>query len=170
MSALGSLALLDAIELFKAASIAAAMTFEGLEGIVSAFNPQVHEIRPHSGQKTCAAMMLKLLQGSDLLTRQKQKRIQDAYTLRCIPQVHGATLDALRYIQGVLETEINSATDNPLIFPDSGEVISCGNFHGQPLALALDFLAMAVNELGNISERRIERLVNPALNLSLIHI
>jgi histidine ammonia-lyase len=167
MSALGSLALLDAIELFKAASIAAAMTFEGLEGIVSAFNPQVHEIRPHSGQKTCAAMMLKLLQGSDLLTRQKQKRIQDAYTLRCIPQVHGATLDALRYIQGVLETEINSATDNPLIFPDSGEVISCGNFHGQPLALALDFLAMAVNELGNISERRIERLVNPALNNGL---
>jgi len=167
MSALGSLALLDAFELFKCASIAAAMTFEALEGIVSAFDPKVHEARPHSGQKICAAMMLKLLQDSDLLSRRAQKRIQDAYTLRCIPQVHGATLDALRYIQGVLETEINSATDNPLIFPESGEVISCGNFHGQPLALALDFLAIAVNELGNISERRIERLLNPALNNGL---
>ncbi|HOA35076.1 MAG TPA: histidine ammonia-lyase [Bacillota bacterium] len=167
MSALGSLAFLDAIELFKSASIAAAMTFEALEGIVSAFDPKVHELRPHGGQRICAAMMLKLLQGSDLLTRREQKRIQDAYTLRCIPQVHGATLDALKYTQGVLEIEINSATDNPLIFPESGEVISCGNFHGQPLALALDFLAIAVNELGNISERRIERLVNPALNNGL---
>ncbi len=167
MSALGTLALLDAVELFKAASIAAAMTFEALQGIAAAFSAQVHRVRPHSGQKYCAALMLKLLQGSELLERQKQDRVQDAYTLRCIPQVHGATLEALKYIRGVLETEINSATDNPLIFPESGAVISCGNFHGQPLALALDFMALAVNELGNISERRIERLVNPALNNGL---
>ena len=167
MSALGALALLDAIELFKAATIAAAMTFEALEGIVSAFDPQVHEVRPHRGQRICAALMLRLLQGGDLATRRKQKRTQDAYTLRCIPQVHGATLDALQYIRNVLGIEINSATDNPLVFPESGEVISCGNFHGQPLALALDYLAIAVNELGNISERRIERLVNPALNNGL---
>lgn len=167
MGALGTLAILDSIELFKAASIAAAMTFEALEGIASAFGSQVHEVRPHGGQKRCAALMLELLQGSELLTREKQDRVQDAYTLRCIPQVHGATLDALRYIKSILEIEINSATDNPLIFPESGDVISCGNFHGQPLALALDFLALSVNELGNISERRIERLVNPALNNGL---
>lgn len=166
MSALGSLALFDALELFKAASIAAAMSFEALRGIVSAFHPQVHEVRPHRGQKLSAALMLRLLRGSELLTRDPE-RVQDAYTLRCIPQVHGATLDALEYIRGVLEIEINSATDNPLVFPESGEVISGGNFHGQPLALVLDLLAIAVNELGNISERRIERMVNPALNNGL---
>ena len=167
MSALGSLALVDALDLFKGASIAAAMTFEALKGIASAFDPKVSAVRPHSGQKTCAGLMLKLLQGGDLTGGWKHDRVQDAYTLRCIPQVHGATLDALNYIRGVLEVEINSATDNPLIFPESDEIISCGNFHGQPLALALDYLAIAVNELGNISERRIERLVNPALSNGL---
>lgn len=167
MGALGVLALIDAFELFKAASIAAAMSFEALKGIASAFDRQVHAARPHRGQITCAALMLRLIQGSDLLTRREQERIQDAYTLRCIPQVHGATLDALRYIRSVLEIEINSATDNPLVFPESGDVISGGNFHGQPLALALDYLAMAVNELGSISERRIERMVNPALSNGL---
>ncbi|MDD4360307.1 MAG: histidine ammonia-lyase [Syntrophaceticus sp.] len=164
MCALGSLAVSDALELFKSASIAAAMTFESLEGIPNAFDPRVHEVRPHQGQGLCAKLMLKLLQGSELLERKKHKRVQDAYTLRCIPQVHGASLDAINYVKGVLETEINSATDNPLIFPDGGDVISGGNFHGQPLALALDFLAMAVSELGSISERRIERMVNPSLN------
>lgn len=167
MSALGALALLDAFQLFKAASIAAAMSFEALEGIAAAFDGRVQRVRPHSGQITCASLMLRLVQGSDLLMRRDHKRVQDAYTLRCIPQVHGATLDALQYIRSVLEIEINSATDNPLIFPGSGDVISGGNFHGQPLALALDFLAIAVNELGNISERRIERMVNPALNNGL---
>lgn len=167
MSSLGTIAYLDALELFKAASIAAAMTFEALRGLAAAFSAQVHKVRPHNGQKYCASLMLRLLKGSELLDGQGQERVQDAYTIRCIPQVHGATLDALKYIRGVLETEINSATDNPLIFPESGEVISCGNFHGQPLALALDFLAIAVNEMGNISERRIERLVNPTLNNGL---
>ena len=166
MSALGTLALLDAVELFKAASIAAALSFEALRGIVLAFDPQVHQVRPHWGQAVSAALMLQLLQGSELLTLEPE-RVQDAYTLRCIPQVHGATLDALDYIRGALEIEINSATDNPLVFPESGEVISGGNFHGQPLALPLDLLAIAMNELGNISERRIERMVNPALSNGL---
>lgn len=164
MSALGCLAVCDALDLLKSAQIAAAMTFEALEGIPSAFDPRVHAVRPHCGQKLCAQAMLKLLQGSELLEREKPKRVQDAYTLRCIPQVHGASFDAINYVKGILEVEINSATDNPLIFPDEGDVVSGGNFHGQPLALALDFLATAVSELANISERRIERLVNPALN------
>lgn len=167
MSALGCLALHDALQLFKAASISAIMSFEALEGIPSAYDPKIQEVRPHYGQKACALAMRKLLQGSELVKRKKHKRIQDAYTLRCIPQVHGASLDAINYVKSMLETEINSATDNPLLFPDTGEVISGGNFHGQPLALALDFLAMAVSELGSISERRIERLVNPALNEDL---
>ena len=167
MCALGVLALVDALDLFKGATIAAAMTFEALTGIASAFDAKVGAVRPHSGQRTSAGLMLKLLQGGDLTGGWKHDRVQDAYTLRCIPQVHGATLEALNHIRGVLEVEINSATDNPLIFPESEEVISCGNFHGQPLALALDYLAIAVNELGNISERRIERLVNPALNNGL---
>lgn len=164
MGALGCLAVCDALDLLEAASIAAAMSFEALEGIPSAFDPRVHELRPHQGQRVCARLMLRLLKGSELLERKKHKRVQDAYTLRCIPQVHGASLDAINYVKGVLETEINSVTDNPLIFPEGGDVISGGNFHGQPLALALDFLAIAVSELGNISERRVERLVNPSLN------
>ncbi len=164
MSALGCLAVSDALELFKAASVAAAMSFEALEGIPNAFDPRVHEVRPHQGQRLCAQLMLRLLKGSEMMGRDKHKRVQDAYTIRCIPQVHGASLDAINYVKGVLETEINSATDNPLIFPNGGDVISGGNFHGQPLALALDFLAIAVSELGNISERRTERMVNPSLN------
>jgi histidine ammonia-lyase len=164
MSGLGCLAVYDSLQLVKTASITAVMTFEALDGIPSAYDARIQEVRPHKGQKQCAAIMRRLLQGSELLSRKKHKRVQDAYTLRCIPQVHGASLDAINYVRQVLETEINSATDNPLIFPDTGEVISGGNFHGQPLALALDFLAMAVSELGSISERRIERLVNPALS------
>ncbi|HZK18789.1 MAG TPA: histidine ammonia-lyase [Clostridia bacterium] len=164
MSALGCLALYDALRLCKAVMISACMSFEALEGVPAAFDSKVQEVRPHNGQQICASAMRKLLHGSDLLQRKKCERVQDAYTLRCIPQVHGASLDAFNYVKKVLITEINSATDNPLLFPDTGEVISGGNFHGQPLALALDFLAMAVSELGSISERRIERLVNPALN------
>lgn len=167
MAALGCLAVHDALRFYKAASIAAAMSFEALEGIPAAYDPRIHNARPHGGQKSCALVMRRLLEGSELLARTKHKRVQDAYTLRCIPQVHGASLDAINYVKGVLEIEINSATDNPLVFPDTGDVISGGNFHGQPLALALDFLAMAVAELGSISERRIERLVNPALNNGL---
>jgi histidine ammonia-lyase len=164
MSAFGCLALHDALMLYQAANIAATMSFEALEGIPNAFDQQVHAVRPHRGQVQCAAAMRRLLDGSELLSRKRPRRVQDAYTLRCIPQVHGASLEAIDYVAGVLQTEINSATDNPLLFPDTGDVISGGNFHGQPLALALDFLAMAVSELGSISERRTERLVNPTLN------
>ncbi len=164
MSALGSLAVHDALQLLKAACIAACVSFEALEGIPNAFDPRIQAVRPHRGQAAIAGVMRQLLEGSDLLTRKKHRRVQDAYTLRCIPQVLGASLDAINYVKQVLETEINSATDNPLIFPDTGDVISGGNFHGQPLALALDFLALAVSELGSISERRIERMVNPALS------
>lgn len=164
MSGLGCLAVQDALDLTKASAISAAMTFEALEGIPNAYDQRVHEVRPHSGQQRFARTMRQLLEGSDLMSRTSHKRVQDAYTLRCIPQVHGASLDAINYVKGVLETEINSATDNPLIFPDTGDVISGGNFHGQPLALALDFLAMAVAELGSIAERRIERMVNPSLS------
>ncbi len=164
MSALGCLAVHRALELVKSSAIASAMSFEALEGIPNAYDPRINEVRPHHGQKLCAQAMRRLLDGSELMTRTKHKRVQDPYTLRCIPQVHGASLDAINYVRSVLETEINSATDNPLIFPDTGDVISGGNFHGQPLALALDFLALAVAELGSIAERRIERLVNPALS------
>lgn len=167
MSSFGCLALHDALMLYQAANIAAIMSFEALEGIPSAFDHQVQAVRPHHGQVQCATAMRQLLAESELLTRKHHRRVQDAYTLRCIPQVHGASLDAINYVAGVLQTEINSATDNPLLFPDTGDVISGGNFHGQPLALALDFLAMAVSELGSISERRTERLINPALNGTL---
>ncbi|MGQ9558716.1 MAG: histidine ammonia-lyase [Desulfurispora sp.] len=164
MSALGCLAVAGATRLAKGACIAAAMTFEALEGIPAAYSPLIHDARPHAGQKTCARAMRHLLEGSELLEREKHDRVQDAYTLRCIPQVYGASLDAISHVRSVLETEINSATDNPLVFPDAGCVISGGNFHGQPLALVLDYLAMAVSELGSMAERRVERLVNPALN------
>lgn len=164
MGAFGCLAVHDAQELLKASLIAAAMSFEALRGIPKAYDSRVQEVRPHAGQRRCAAAMRRLLKGSDLMTQNLSERVQDAYTLRCIPQVHGASLDAFDYVQRVLEVEINSATDNPLIFPDTGDVISGGNFHGQPLALALDFLALAAAELGSIAERRIERLVNPALS------
>jgi histidine ammonia-lyase len=111
-----------------------------------------------------AENLKRLLANSTYATEQGELRVQDAYVLRCIPQVHGASRDAIAYVRGVIEREINSATDNPLIFPDDEAVISGGNFHGQPVALAMDFLGIAVSELGNISERRVERLVNPALS------
>ena len=162
MSSLGIFALMQAFELYQTANLAAALTIEALKGHTSSFDRRLHAIRPHSGQIFTADSMLKLLSGSQNVN--KNKNIQDAYSLRCVPQVHGASYDAMNYVKGVLSTELNSVTDNPLVFPEDGEVLSGGNFHGQPLALALDFLAIAVSELANISERRIERLVNPSLS------
>ncbi|MDU2242581.1 MAG: aromatic amino acid lyase, partial [Paenibacillus sp.] len=124
-------------------------------------------IRPHKGQQKSAANLANLTAGSRLMTRQGERRVQDAYSLRCAPQVHGASRDALAYVAEKLEIEINSATDNPLIFADEDRVISGGNFHGQPIALAMDHLSISAAELANISERRIERLVNPQLNEGL---
>lgn len=162
MTALGALYLFEAEKLMKTANIAAALTMEALQGLTSAMDPRIHKVRPHAGQSACAKEILDLLDGSCCVN--KSGRVQDAYSLRCVPQVHGASMDAIHYVRHVIETEINSVTDNPIVFPDDGEIISGGNFHGQPLALALDFLAIALSELADISERRIERLVNPQLS------
>jgi len=164
MTAIGSLTLYDCKNLAKVADIAAALTVEAQRGIIDAFDKRVHEVRPHKGQIDCAINLNKLLENSSLTTRQGEIRVQDAYTLRCIPQIHGATKDAIKYVEDKINIEINSATDNPLIFTEDDKVISGGNFHGQPMAIAFDFLGIAIAELANVSERRIERLVNPQLS------
>jgi len=165
MSAVGSLNAYDSLILSKTADIASACSIEALKGTDTPFDPRVQQLRPHQGQKLVAENIKKLLRGSKILSSHKDcEKVQDAYSLRCIPQVHGATRDTVKYVYSVLETEINSVTDNPIIFPDTKESVSCGNFHGQPIALALDFLGIGVSELANISERRIERLVDPALS------
>ncbi|WP_026476178.1 histidine ammonia-lyase [Alkaliphilus transvaalensis] len=164
MTAIGALTVYDCKKLTKLADIAAALTVEAQRGIVDAFDAKVHQVRPHQGQIDTAVNLLALLEGSSLTTRQGELRVQDAYTLRCIPQIHGGSKDAITYVESKLEIEMNAATDNPLIFPNEGEVISGGNFHGQPMALAFDFLGIAIAELANVSERRIERLVNPQLS------
>ncbi len=180
MTAIGALAVFDALALYKSAMLASALTLQALHGIVDAFDQRIHELRRQSGQIACAAEMRRLIEDSALTTRQGEQRVQDAYVLRCIPQVHGASLDAIRYVQCIVENELNAVTDNPLIFPhpeakpgslaptgDPGDILSGGNFHGQPIALAMDFLGIACAELADISERRIERLVNPALSEGL---
>jgi histidine ammonia-lyase len=165
MSAVGCLNVYDSEILCTTADIASACSVEALRGTDTPFDPRVQELRPHPGQKKVAENIKALLKNSAVLVSHKHcEKIQDAYSLRCIPQVHGATRDALDYTRQVMQTEINSVTDNPLLFPDTGESISCGNFHGQPLALSLDFLGIAVSELADISERRIERLVDPGLS------
>lgn len=164
MTALGSLGLHDAQVLLKTADIAAAMTAEALGAIPSAWDPRVQSLRLHPGQQAAARNLRRLTQGSRLTTRPGQMRTQDPYTLRCLPQVHGASRTAIEHVAQVLDWEMNAVTDNPLLFPEDDEVISGGNFHGQPVALAMDYLAIAVAELGDIAERRIERLVNPQLS------
>ncbi len=165
MIALGCLALHDALNLCKHADIAASMSLETLMGTRSAFDPRIHQARPHVGQIKAAQNMLKITDNSGIISSHKDcSRVQDAYTLRCSPQVHGASWDAFAYVDKVIRVEMNSSTENPLIFPESEEFLSGGNFHGQPLALACDFLGIAIAELANISERRIERLVNPQLS------
>jgi histidine ammonia-lyase len=164
MTAVGALAVYDALNLGNIADIAGALTAEALEGITAAFDSEIQEVRPHRGQTETAGNLRTLLTGSEILAGAEHGRVQDAYALRCMPQVHGASKDAICYVKKVVETEINSATDNPLVFPENGKILSGGNFHGQPVALAMDFLSIAVAELGNISERRTERLTNPALS------
>ena len=165
MTAIGGLALYDAVNLSKMTDIAAAMSLEVLMGSRTEFDERIHQIRPHPGQAAAADNMERLVQNSEIITSHKDcSRIQDAYTLRCSPQVHGATKDAVSYCRRVIETEMNSSTNNPLIYAAEQDFLLGGNFHGQPVALALDFLSMAVAELANISERRIERLVNPMLS------
>ena len=164
MTAMGVVNYLEAEQLALQSEWIAAMTMEGLEGIVDAFHPAIHEARGYPQQIAVAERLRALLHDSQLVTKQGEKRVQDAYSLRCIPQVHGASWQALDYIKEKLEIEANAATDNPLIFEGGKLVISGGNFHGQPIAIAMDFMKIAMAELANISERRIERLVNPQLN------
>jgi histidine ammonia-lyase len=162
MTAVGCLAVFDAGTLAKTADIAAALSLEALQGIPDAFGEAVMGARPHRGAIESARNLRRLTAGSTLTTVPGRPRVQDAYALRCAPQVHGAARDAIRHAASVLEVEINSATDNPLVLGES--IVSGGNFHGEPVAMVLDYLGIAVSELANISERRIERLVNPALS------
>lgn len=167
MTAVAALATWDAQNLADWADCTAALTLEALYGIKDAFDPETHRLRPHPGQGEVASHLRALTEGSRLISRQGECRVQDAYSLRCVPQVHGASRDALQYIAEKVSIEMNSVTDNPLIFVEEDRVISGGNFHGQPLALAMDFLSISAAELASISERRLERLVNPQLNEKL---
>ena len=163
MTAVGLNVLWDAMHLQKIADIACAMTAEALHGITKAYDPKIHELRGHKGQITVAANLRKLLDGSKNALRIQPTKVQDPYTLRCVPQIHGASRDAIAYAYDMVSREINAVTDNPIVFPDEEDVISGGNFHGQPMALTFDFLKIAISELANVSERRCERLINPAL-------
>ncbi|MCY9401980.1 histidine ammonia-lyase, partial [Bacillus haynesii] len=164
MTAMGLVNYIEAEQLAHQTEAIASLTLEGLRGIEDAFDADVHHVRGYRQQSEVAERIRRMISGSQLITRQGELRVQDAYSLRCIPQVHGASWQALDYVKEKLEIEMNAATDNPLIFDDGEKVISGGNFHGQPIALAMDFMKIAVAELANISERRIERLVNPQLN------
>lgn len=165
MTAIGILNLLAAEGLGRLADIAGAVSLEALRGTDRAFDPKIHLLRPHAGQVNSAENLRKLLAGSQIRKSHKDcRRVQDAYSLRCMPQVHGATRTALQHIRQVLETELNSVTDNPLVFAKEHEVLSGGNFHGQPVALAMDYLGLAVSELANISERRLARLLDASLS------
>lgn len=171
MLAVGTLSLMAAETLAESADVLGAMSLDALHGTDVAFDSRIHAARPHEGQIKVATNLRRLIEGSEI--RQSHKdcgRVQDAYSLRCIPQVHGAVRDTLAFCRRTFEIEMNSAVDNPLVFvkgAGEGDVISGGNFHGQPLAFALDYLAIALSALAGISERRIERLVNPALNEGL---
>jgi histidine ammonia-lyase len=168
MGAIGCLALEQARLLAKLADVACACSLEALLGTNVAYQSRVHLLRPHGGQMASARNLTRLSADSPLMASHKDcGQVQDGYSLRCAPQVHGASRDAIAYARQVFHIEINSVTDNPLIFPDQEEALSAGHFHGQPVAMQLDFLAIALAELGNISERRVERLVNPALSNGL---
>jgi histidine ammonia-lyase len=171
MLAVGTLSLLAAETLAGTADVLGAMSLDALRGTDVAFDARIHDARPHAGQMRVAANLRKLLKGSEIRESHKDcGRVQDAYSLRCIPQVHGAVRDTLAFCRRIFEIEMNSAVDNPLVFVKGhgdGDIISGGNFHGEPLAFALDYLAIALTALAGISERRIERLVNPALNEGL---
>jgi histidine ammonia-lyase len=158
-------ALVQARHLARVADVAGAMTVEATRSSLRPFDPRIQQVRPHPGQAACAANLRRLLEDSEvMISHANCAKVQDAYSIRCMPQVHGTHRDALDHITRVVEREMNAATDNPLVFADTREVISGGNFHGQPVALAADLLAAAVTDLGSISERRTENLVNPDLS------
>ena len=168
MHAVGGLSILRAKRLSRVADISGAMSLEALTGTPAAFDPRLHEARPHPGQKAVAKHLLSIMEGSEIREshRADDPRVQDAYSLRCMPQVHGAARGALDHCENILLIESAAATDNPLVF-ENGDVISGGNFHGAPLALAFDYAALALVDLMSISERRIDRLVNPDKNEGL---
>jgi len=165
MTALGALAVHRVRNLLKLSDIALTSTIEGIMGTDRAFDRKVNVVRPHAGQFAVSENVLKLIANSEIRASHINcSRVQDAYSVRCAPQVHGAVRDALTHVEKVITTELNSSTDNPLIFPDEQETISAGNFHGEPIGLVMDYLTAAVSELGSISERRIEQLVNPVFS------
>ena len=164
-TAVAALASLGAASLARAADVAAALSLDALRGSFRPFEARIHDARPHAGQGTAAANILRLVQGSQInKSHEHCRRVQDAYSLRCAAQVHGAARDAIAFAGHTLTIEANSATDNPMVFADSGEIVSGGNFHGAPVAIASDLLAIAVTQFATISERRADRLVNPALS------
>ena len=169
MGAVGALALHRAERITRLADVAGSMSLEALKGTPVAFDERIHAARPHAGQVTVAAHLRELLAGSEIREShlENDPRVQDAYSLRCMPQVHGAVRDALKHARGIVETETGSATDNPLVFSETGDVLSGGNFHGAPLALAFDYAAIALTDLMSITERRIDRMVNPDANENL---
>jgi histidine ammonia-lyase len=162
MAGLGALAVVDAARLLRLADVTGAMSLESLMGTDAAFDVRIHALRPHPGQAACAANVRRLTAGSGIIASHRDcERVQDAYSLRCMPQVHGAAREAVGFARSILERELASVTDNPLVFPEEGAVLSGGNFHGEPLGLALDTMAIGLAQLVGISERRIDRLVNP---------
>ncbi|NLY46300.1 MAG: histidine ammonia-lyase [Tissierella sp.] len=167
MTSIGAHTIYDSLNLSKIADLAAALTTEALNGITDAFDPRIHMVRNHYGQRCSGENLLNALEGSKMTSRQGELRVQDSYSIRCTPQVHGASKDCFKFVKEKIEIEMNSVTDNPIIFPEDNEVISGGNFHGQPMALPFDFLGKGIAELANKSERRLERLVNPGLSNGL---
>jgi histidine ammonia-lyase len=165
MCAVGVPALLKAEELAALFDLAGAMTVEGLLGSHVPFRADVHAVRPHPGHGTVSAHLRTILEGSELVkTHADCAKVQDPYSLRCMPQVHGAAREGLSFTRKILETEVNAGTDNPLVFAELKDIVSAGNFHGQPVSLALDVMAMALTQLASISERRVEQMVNPSLS------
>lgn len=164
MCGVAALCAYDSMQLLKTVDVVSALSAEALHAVPYAFDKRTHDLRPQKGQSAVAENMRRLTEGSEIIEAFKKDRVQDAYSLRCIPQVHGASRDALQYVWDVVDIEINSVTDNPIIFHRDGEAISGGNFHGQPIAMAMDFFGIAVAELANISERRIARLVDHKLS------
>ena len=167
MTAVGTLSFYDSLCAARLADISCALSMEALLALTNAFDPRVQNVRPHEGQALVAKNIRMLTEGSSILGKSQHLRVQDAYAIRCVPQVHGGIRDALNYVKKALDTELNSVTDNPIVFLDNGDVISGGNFHGEPMALAFDFLGIAVSEIASISERRLERMVNGALSNGL---
>ena len=167
MTSVGALHLYDAMQAARLADLISSLTLTALTGQLNAFQERMHTARGHKGQIQVAENLRRLTDGCEILERSQGDRVQDAYALRCIPQVHGAVRDALEFIKSKVDIELNAVTDNPLLFPEDEAVISGGNFHGEPMALPFDFLGIACSELASISERRIERMVNAALSNGL---